>query len=76
MSENSEYNAFNINAVIVSKLSIERCQSHLAHLHALMYLREHGESKTDDLVSESVLQVMEQMGRELAHSSRALSVFG
>ena len=42
------------NALLVSRLAIERCQAHLAHLHALMHLCEPGPmGNRDSLVAES-----------------------
>lgn len=61
--------------LIVGKLSIERCQNHLAHLHALMHLCRPEGLEFDSLVAESVLSVMESIERELAQSAKALSMF-
>ena len=66
-------NSCNLKAVMISKMSIERCQGYLAHLHALMYLS--GEDEADDLVMESVLKVMENIKGELEHSSKALGAY-
>ncbi len=63
------------NAVIVSRISIERCQNHLAHLHALMHLCEPDHLGHDSFVAESVLRVMEIMESDLVHSAKALSHF-
>ena len=65
----------NPSIAIVGKLSIERCQTHLAHLHALMHLSRE-ENSSDNFITESVLGVMESIERELAHSARMLGMFG
>jgi len=62
------------NAVIVGRLSIERCQAHLAHLHALMHLCAPAALGMDGLVAESVLRVMQDLEGELMQSARAMSM--
>ena len=71
----SKTNLSNINALIISRLSIERCQGHLAHLHALMHLCGRGRVGVDDRVAESALKIMENIESDLAHSATALSFF-
>lgn len=65
----------NFNAVVVGRLSIERCQGYLAHLHALMHLCLPGDLGCDGLVAESARKIMADLESELAHSANVLSVF-
>lgn len=71
MKTNTAYS----NAVIVSRLSIERCQNYLAHMHALLYLCEPSNMGLDKTVSGSMLKLMENMERELNQSVAALGTY-
>lgn len=71
----SNINTTNCNAILVSRLSIERCQAHLAHLHALMHLCRPVDMGCDQLVAESFTRVMEDIEGELGHSVKALNHF-
>lgn len=61
------------NALIVGRLSIERCQAHVAHLHALMHLCAPESLGMDELVVQSMLRVMENLESDLVHSVSAIS---
>lgn len=61
--------------MIIGRLSIERCQSHVAHLHALMHLCEPATMGMDGLVAESMLRIMAHLESDLSHSARAMSHF-
>lgn len=62
------------NIRIARGLAIERCQQHLAHLHALMHLCGHEEKGLDDNVAEGVLIIMESLQRDLSYSASILQV--
>lgn len=71
MSENPS----NPNALLVGRLSLERCQNYLAHLHALLHLCEIDEPGFDRLVAQSARKLIADLESELAHSATILSVF-
>lgn len=62
----------NSAAVFITKLSIERCQMHLAHLHALMHLCY---PPGDSFLEGSFLKVMETIEGELSYTEATLSHF-
>ena len=74
MTTNVKADSGVMNAILVSRLSIERCQSYLAHLHAIMHLCDDAMAR-DELVTESVINIMRTIESELAHSASALGTF-
>lgn len=64
----------NPNLAIIGKLSIERCQTHLAHLHALLYLCCPRAAFADSVIEESLIDVMASIEHELAQSARLLGM--
>ncbi len=62
------------NAVLVGRLSIERCQTHVAHLHALMHLCEPPCFGMDELVAESARRIMQNLESELEHSAEVMGL--
>lgn len=60
------------NAVFFSKLSIERCQVHLAHLHALVHFCGVDEDK-EALIGDNFRRIIEVLESELMHSAHLLS---
>jgi len=62
------------NARIAGGLAIERCQQHLAHLHAMMHLCGHEEMGLNDNVAEGVLIIMESLQRDLSYSASMLQI--
>ena len=64
------------NARIAGGLAIERCQQHLAHLHALMHLCGQEERGLDDNVAKKVaLIIMESLQRDLSYSASILKIY-
>lgn len=63
------------NSAIVGRLTIERCQVHVAHLLALMHLCEPVATGTDTLVAESMLRIVKDLESDLMHSAKAISEF-
>ncbi|MCB9989512.1 MAG: hypothetical protein H6868_09325 [Rhodospirillales bacterium] len=56
------------------KLSIERCQCYLAHLHALIYVHEDGKpgDNDNDFTVSSMRHILRAMERELRFSTDML----
>lgn len=64
-----------LNAVMMCRLSLERCQVHLAHLHALLHLFL-SPGRSDDsveLVVENMRKVMAGMERDLTGGADILN---
>lgn len=62
------------NDLILGRLALERCQSHLAHLHAIMYLCEPHDLGLGEGVAENARTLMAAMTRDLALGARVLRV--
>ena len=67
-------NQTSLNSIIVTKLSIERCQYAIAHLHALMHLCEPQDIGVEEPVATSIRVVLEAMNKELSHSYETLQL--
>lgn len=61
------------NAIFISKLSMERCRQHLAHMHALIHM-ERGKTQCDDMTYQSMQLLLAKMEDELRHSATALDI--
>ncbi len=64
--------SLNDNDVVCLRLSIERCQKYLAHLHAVMYMCDPKDLGLDDIMAENARGIMGAINRELSLSSKAL----
>jgi hypothetical protein len=62
------------NALIVSRLSIERCQQLLAHLHALMHLCQPADLGLEKTVVGSARGILQTISRELELSAETLQL--
>ncbi len=62
----------NDSALIVGKLTIERCQNYLAHLHALMHVCRPDDLGMDPVAAESARKIMIFMEQELKASADIL----
>ncbi len=58
-------NEKNHNDIICTKLSIERCQKYLAHLHAVMYMCDPRDLGLDEVMAENARRIMTAMNQEL-----------
>lgn len=65
----------NTHVAFAGQLSIERCQCHLAHLQALIHMCCENITHSDDFIAQSVRSIIENIGQELEHSAKALSLF-
>ncbi len=61
------------NYVICARLSMERCQKYLAHLHALMYMCDPQDMGMDEIMSENARRIMGAINQELLLSARSLA---
>jgi hypothetical protein len=66
--------ALSQNALIVSQLSIERCQQLLAHLHALMYLCGPPDLGLEDTAAASARAILQSLAQELSLSAQTLQL--
>ncbi len=71
MQQPTDYN--DSNNVICARLSLERCQKYLAHLHALMYMCDPVDLGMDEIMSESAKRIMAAMNQELLLSAKSLA---
>lgn len=68
-----KYQSIESNNVICAKLSLERCQKYVAHLHALMYMCDPGDLGMDETMSENARRIMGAINQELLLSARSLA---
>lgn len=73
MNDNSIYAAAlprrTLDNVLVCRLALERCQQHLAHLHAILHLCLPEESQGEDMVAmDSMRKIISSMAQELSYS--------
>lgn len=68
-----ERNVSNSNNVVCVKLSLERCQKYLAHLHALMYMCDPKDLGLDEIMAENACRIMSAINQELLLSAESLS---
>jgi hypothetical protein len=61
------------NGIVCAKLSLERCQKYLAHLHALMYMCEPRDLGMDEIMSENARRIMSAINQELMISAKSLN---
>jgi hypothetical protein len=66
--------AISQNALIVSQLSIERCQQLLAHLRALMHLCGPPDLGFDDVVAGHARGLLDILSQELKLSAETLQL--
>lgn len=64
------------NDLILGRLALERCQSHLAHLHAIMYLCEPQDMGLGEDLADNARALMADMTRDLAVGARVLRLSG
>lgn len=62
----------NRNALVVCKLSLERCRQHLAHLRALMHLCEPADLGMDIMVADSARDILNRVESELSSGTTVL----
>lgn len=60
------------NAVVVSRLALERCHYKLAHLHALMHLCEPADMGLDSTVADGMRSIISSMEQDLSSSALML----
>ena len=65
---------YDVNALIVSQLSVERCRQYLSHLHALLYLLdEDRQEKTHACLKRSSLRLLCLLEDELTASELCIN---
>jgi len=63
-------------AAILSKLSIERCQCYLAHMHAIMHLDvPHDMCGDEAMAQDNIRAIMSNIERELSQNAERLRFF-
>lgn len=62
------------NALIVCRLSLERCRHHLAHLRALMHLCQPSGLGLEPVAADSALDILTRMESELSRSAQMLDL--
>jgi len=60
------------NALIITQLTLERCQFHMSHLNALLHLCMPGDNGLDEMVAANARQIIALVGQELAASAGTL----
>ncbi len=59
--------------VLVCRLALERCQQHLAHLHAILHLCMPEQAFDDDMVAVAGMRkIISSMAQELTYSVETL----
>jgi hypothetical protein len=61
------------NHLVCAKLSVERCQKYLAHLHALMYMCDPKDLGMDEIMSENARRILSAINNELMLSAKSLA---
>jgi hypothetical protein len=62
------------NAIVCSKLSLERCRNHIAHIHAVMYMCDPQGTGLNPIASRSVKKIISMMDMELESSVDMLTI--
>ncbi|NCC22632.1 MAG: hypothetical protein EOM26_09265 [Alphaproteobacteria bacterium] len=65
-----------VNSIVCAKLSIERSQTYLSHLHALMFLCDPKDLGMDAVMAENARRIMSAIRQELKLSAQSLPVPG
>lgn len=59
--------------VISTKLSVERCLSHISQMHAFFHMCVYEKADIDDVTRRSFLNIVDAMHNELDLTSKALA---
>ena len=62
------------SAVVCSKLAMERCRNHIAHIHAVMYMCDPQGQGLNPIASRSVKKIISMMDMELESSVGMLTI--
>ncbi len=62
------------NAIVCSKLALERCRNHIAHIHAVMYMCDPQGQGLNQTASKSVKKIISMMDMELETSVEMLTI--
>lgn len=62
------------HAVLVGRLSIERCQTDLAHLRALIHFCQPDHKEGERLVCENMRRIITHIEQEIGQCAKALAL--
>lgn len=63
------------DAITLSRLTIERCQSYIAHIHVLLHANHESQIFNETRTAQGILQLLQKAQDELAYTKSTLGHF-